>query len=208
MQAFLLIGDTLSQEEHLQLFIEKHKVPEYLCIRFSESFKIADVRNLSKTISVKLHANETRLVVINDPTLDAQNAILKTLEELPERTYVFFLSRVSDAFLPTILSRVLTVHVNRSERKVEPRLVNYFVKSSNAPISYSTMYEALELLPTPLTIEDMEVCIVSARSALLTLLNDGKSCETLLPVVKKLLSNYSLCKTNNIHKVMSLENII
>lgn len=208
MQAFLLIGDTPSQQKHLSDFIKEHNVPEYLCIRFEESFKIADVRSLFKTLSVKLHAHESRIVVINDPTLDAQNAILKTLEELPERTYLFFLSSVSDAFLPTILSRVLKVNLYSSKKEAEPRLVDFFVRLSNTPASQDKIYEALEMLPSPLTVDDMEIFIISARQALLTLAADNKSCTVLLSILKKLMVNYSLSKTNNINKSLSLENII
>lgn len=48
---------------------------------------------------------------------DAQNALLKTLEEPPEGTYILFLAPDRHAFLPTVLSR-MTEHRHETKREI------------------------------------------------------------------------------------------
>lgn len=48
---------------------------------------------------------------------DAQNALLKTLEEPPEGTYILFLAPDRHAFLPTVLSR-MTEHRHEMKREI------------------------------------------------------------------------------------------
>ncbi len=48
---------------------------------------------------------------------DAQNALLKTLEEPPEDTYILFLAPDRNAFLPTVLSR-MTEHRHETKRVI------------------------------------------------------------------------------------------
>lgn len=48
---------------------------------------------------------------------DAQNALLKTLEEPPEGAYILFLAPDRHAFLPTVLSR-MTEHRHETKREI------------------------------------------------------------------------------------------
>ena len=48
---------------------------------------------------------------------DAQNALLKTLEEPPEGAYILFLAPDRNAFLPTVLSR-MTEHRHETKREI------------------------------------------------------------------------------------------
>jgi len=81
------------------------------------SIGIEAVRDLQQFLKLKLPTNAAwRFVIIPDAqglTTEAQNALLKLLEEPPERTILVLSTTSEQALLPTIRSRMqqLTVHV-------------------------------------------------------------------------------------------------
>ena len=60
------------------------------------------------------------MVIIEDAQLltpEAQNALLKVLEEPPANTYIIMGTDTKDSLLPTILSRCQIIHAGRREQK-------------------------------------------------------------------------------------------
>lgn len=107
--SFILVGDHSLEQEYVDKFIKDEQIPSYNIQEYNENFKIADARQFIKTLSVKIPQGESRLFIIRgDVQHEAQNALLKTLEELDENTTVFFFST---NLLPTIASRSLKVDV-------------------------------------------------------------------------------------------------
>lgn len=82
--------------------------PDLLYFEPEEKLGIAQARNIKDFLSIKPFQSESKVVVLEDAsrmTVEAQNALLKTLEELPKKT-TFILASSTDAnFLPTVLSR-------------------------------------------------------------------------------------------------------
>ena len=72
------------------------------------SFGISDVRNIQKTAYLKPGQSKEKAIILENAhtlTPDAQNALLKLLEEPPPNTYIFLSATTDRFFLPTILSR-------------------------------------------------------------------------------------------------------
>lgn len=72
------------------------------------SIGIGQVRKITQLITVKTYAGGNRLIIINDmgkATTEAQNALLKILEEPPLGTYFLLTVDNADRLLPTIISR-------------------------------------------------------------------------------------------------------
>ena len=72
------------------------------------SKKIEGVRALNEFIAMTNSVSEKRIGVVFDAhsmNINAQNALLKTLEELPENKHIFIVSNQRKYFLPTIYSR-------------------------------------------------------------------------------------------------------
>lgn len=198
MQVLVLSGNALQKESYIKDFKQSKKVTPYLITRFDEGFKIADARSLQKSFSSKLQDHEVRLVVITSPTLDSQNALLKTLEELPQNTYVIFLVSNKEELLPTILSRALYVDLGTSLAEPDEKLTAAFQK----PYDCKNIFNLLSITPTD---EEIEKIIISLRFALLQNLQDTNYSQKLLHILKNLQKNYSFSKTNNINKKMVIE---
>lgn len=80
---------------------------------------IDQIRNMQDELKVKPYQAGRRICIIEDAhTLkdQAQNALLKTLEEPPANTLIFLLAENTNAVLPTILSRCQTLRVDRLSR--------------------------------------------------------------------------------------------
>lgn len=121
--AYLLIGDRTATEEHLhalllRLGIPVQANPDYYAHE-SESFSVADARMIGAKALNKAFGTRKIFVLKSERyTPEAQNALLKTLEEPPADTHFFILGREESHFLPTVLSRVETVRVG--DAKVSP----------------------------------------------------------------------------------------
>lgn len=82
---------------------------------------IEAIRDLEHFLSLKVPGKNptNRLVLIEDAHLlthEAQNALLKTLEEPPAATNIILTASHEQSLLPTIRSRVQTVHLIRPEK--------------------------------------------------------------------------------------------
>jgi DNA polymerase-3 subunit delta' len=82
--------------------------------------KIAQIRELVQTLTMKPYEAKTRVVVISDAqTLNAaaSNALLKILEEPPSRTLLVLIATGKSALLPTIASRCQHIGFNPIPRE-------------------------------------------------------------------------------------------
>jgi len=81
-----------------------------------KSIKIDTVRELIKFSSLKPSYSSKKIIIVDDAekmTTDAQNSILKTLEEPPENTIIILVTENINILLPTIVSRCYTMKFTR-----------------------------------------------------------------------------------------------
>lgn len=106
--------------------------PDHIVIEEDKSIKVDQVRSLIDRLSVRPYEGGRHTVVIERAdamTPQAQNALLKTLEEPPGSAVIFLLAEKAAPLLPTILSRV--------------RLIRF------SPLDGATCAGALERLGVP-----------------------------------------------------------
>lgn len=75
---------------------------------YEKAMGIEDVRNIQKSIFLKPFKGKTKSVVIQayeNITAEAQNALLKVLEEPPSNTIIIIATEKKELLLPTIISR-------------------------------------------------------------------------------------------------------
>ncbi|MBQ8188350.1 MAG: DNA polymerase III subunit delta' [Lachnospiraceae bacterium] len=69
---------------------------------------VEDIRKITGDIAIKPYSSSRKIYIVNEAekmTVQAQNALLKTLEEPPEYAVILLLTTNVDTLLPTILSR-------------------------------------------------------------------------------------------------------
>lgn len=105
------IGKKKFSQELSKILLESDYIdndPDYINIYpDGNSIKIAQIRNLQTDIIVKPH-KKYKIYIINQAesmTIEAQNALLKTLEEPPEYAIMILITNNKEALLDTIKSR-------------------------------------------------------------------------------------------------------
>ena len=98
------------------------------------SIGVEDIRNgVNNSVVIKPYSSPWKVYIINEAekmTVQAQNALLKTLEEPPAYAVILLLTSNLDAMLPTILSRCVVMNM----KPVPDELVkNYLMQELHIP---------------------------------------------------------------------------
>ena len=95
-----------------------------------DRIKIPQIRKINASLTTKPNEAAMRMVLIEDAekmNMEAGNALLKILEEPPERTFFILTSENSADILPTILSRCRQINfVQISCEIIESQLINHY----------------------------------------------------------------------------------
>lgn len=95
--------------------------PDTLYFPTGEKLGIAEAGKIRKHFSLKPYSAGGRMAVLEDAaeiTIEAQNALLKTIEELPKEA-ILLLGASSDAnLLPTILSRCEIINLKNTNNNI------------------------------------------------------------------------------------------
>lgn len=104
MGSTILVGSQNGQEKAISEYIKKYSVKNYNVVHFSDKITISNAREIKHLLSRA--ASGVRMIILHDDiTVEAQNALLKTLEELSDEAIILFAVNSSDKLIPTIISR-------------------------------------------------------------------------------------------------------
>lgn len=123
MIARLLISESLEQRRKEIGINPKH--PDVLYFKQGEKLGIAEARKIKEHFSLKPYSAKGRTVILEDAgvlTPEAQNALLKTIEELPQDAVLILGASSAANLLPTILSRC---HIIRLQATGDREIVDY-----------------------------------------------------------------------------------
>lgn len=97
--------------------------PDILYYSEKDKLGIAEARKIKNHFSLKPYNAKGRAVVLEDAsklTIEAQNALLKTLEELPKEAIFILGASSDDSILPTVLSRC---QISRLQPTMQPGML-------------------------------------------------------------------------------------
>ena len=213
MQSFLIIAkDKNKASTHISNFLKEEGInPFDINLQaFEKAMGIPDVRNIQKSILLKPFRGKTKAVVIEayeNITIEAQNALLKVLEEPPANTLIIISTSSKELILPTIISRCKVIELEEKEVS----LGNEDISSLNDFLNIILSGKAGDKLKiaeviaknkesTVLWLEKMAVFV---RSKLTDNSNDLKY----LNFLKKLQKTYKAIKSTNVSQRTALENL-
>ena len=119
---------------------------------------IDGVRNISHFLYQKPVFSKKRIIIINNSenmTSEAQNAVLKIVEDSPEMALIIFISKTEDLLLPPLLSRLQKIYFPRlSSKEIEQFLLsNFSVQAKKAKeiseMSFGRIGRAIKLAEFP-----------------------------------------------------------
>lgn len=110
-----------------------HNQPDIIYVTHEKpnTISVDDIRSkLNNDITIKPYANPHKVYIIDDAekmNLQAQNALLKTIEEPPAYAVILLLTTNADLFLPTILSRCIRLDLKAvPDDKIRKYLMEQF----------------------------------------------------------------------------------
>ncbi len=122
MQSFIIASKNKQTAiNHAISFCQKRKIDKFdvdLNV-FEKSAGIDDVRLLQKKLYLKPINGMFKAVILQvfeGATIQAQNSLLKILEEPPASTFIILIAQSKEVFLPTILSRCRIIELRDDSR--------------------------------------------------------------------------------------------
>lgn len=106
------------------------------------SFKIANVREVVAEVNKKPYEGDKKVIILYDGekfTTEAQNALLKTIEEPPSGVYIIILTRSSELILDTVKSRCQIHKLSPLNSLDLERFINRDFKNIDVNIKKSLM---------------------------------------------------------------------
>lgn len=132
-------GKTACAEELAQ-FLLKGKLTDLHHIRVDgASHTMAAMRELISEAYLPPYEADCKVFLLHDAeTLSesCQNALLKTLEEPPEKTYIFLICNSAVSLLPTLLSRCAPLHFSCLQKHADDRAMQILRKILSERLSY------------------------------------------------------------------------
>src|SRR3989344_6162475 len=103
------INNTLASHlKGINLNLDSPVHPDLLYFPENTKLGVGEAKEIREFFSIKPYSAKGRVVILEDAgnlTPEAQNGLLKTLEEPPEEAILLLAAATTDNFLPTILSR-------------------------------------------------------------------------------------------------------
>ena len=126
-----------------QLGIELRGSPDFLSLK-TDSFGIDDARKLNDwALRKAFGAKKVALISPERLTPEAQNALLKTLEEPGEGTHFFINVREASTILPTLRSRLMVESLEQDEMSGEAK--KFLKMSLKERLNYAKKFAEKEL---------------------------------------------------------------
>lgn len=104
MRSYIIIGNQEKRDKFIEEYIREEGISDYSITYYNEEVKIIDAKRIRHTLSRKY--SEKYLIIINAGINQvAQNALLKSIEELSENISIIISTKDLSTILDTIKSR-------------------------------------------------------------------------------------------------------
>lgn len=116
MNTFILIGSIEQGKRHLKRFIIENEYSPYNTHFFEDKIGVDIARQIRQLALTAPTSGEKRIIALFGIMSDeAQNALLKAIEELRDDTTLFVVTDSSELILPTVMSRCQLLQLEAEE---------------------------------------------------------------------------------------------
>lgn len=213
MHSFLIASkNKKTANDYINEFLNKEKIDLFdrSINSYEKAMGIEDVRNIRKNIFLKPFKGKTKAVVIEayeSITTEAQNALLKILEEPPANTIIIITTAKKEFLLSTIISRCKIIELKEKEISLinEDLLelsntLNILLNGKIGDKLKVAQDIAKDKDKTVLWLEKMAIFV---RQKLIENYNDSKYPNFL----RQLQKTYKAIKSTNVNQRIALENL-
>ena len=214
MHSFLVISKEKDKAlSYISNFLKKEGIDriDINLHTFEKAMGIADVRNIQKKIVLRPYRGKAKAVVIeayDGITSEAQNALLKVLEEPPSNTLIIISLSKKELILPTVLSRCKIIEIKDSNSTLShdenTQYLNILISLSKEGIGYKLKIAQDISKNKEETIVWLEKMTIALRKKLIENHND----QQYLNFLKNLQKTYKNIKNTNVNQRIALENLL
>lgn len=177
----------------------------------TSSIGIGDIKTLKEQLYLKPLKGSGKAIIIHDAhtlTPEAQNALLKVLEEPPPQTYIILATENKDAILPTILSRCAIIDLHTQRQLTEKERAEYLQLLE--VLRAGSIGEKLKIAESVAKKKEdalvwFEHMIIFIREQLLSSLTDKKNVAFYTQTLLSLQKTYTLLKNTNVNMRFAIE---
>ncbi len=181
-----------------------------------KSLGISEIKTLQKKIYLKPLQGSDKAIIIMDAallTIEAQNALLKVLEEPPNHTYIYILAGSLQTFLPTIVSRCKVVHVHSVKdpaRDAIGNMTNLLLELPAMTVGKKLRIAELQGKQRQTAVEWLENILSITRTLLIVSVreNKGVQIEFYLRFVKQVQQAHAAIQSTNVNIRLALEHLL
>jgi len=215
MYSFLIWGKNKEKVKEAALkIVSKRKVDKFdtEILEFEKQMGIPDVRLLQKNLFLKPLRSEEKAEIIlafDGLTLEAQNALLKILEEPPAHTIIIICVLSLEFILPTIISRCTVLEEKETEIKFDENFKNAEIILA---LKNQTIAEKLKLAQDLAkekgsALRFLESCVYGLNETLLENVKTKNQTQDIKRDLKNLQEFYNSIKNTNVNLRLALENL-
>lgn len=185
--------------------------------RASGNLGISDIRRLQKQLYFMPLKSPAKIIVLQHAdtlTIEAQNALLKILEEPPTNTFIFLLVQTTESLLPTILSRCTIVKLTDTKSALPAKEMDTYLQLITTLLSKKLegqLYYAQEFGKTKEeSVSFLEKLMLTLRTQILASLEKnttGFPLQKSLTLMELCMQTHRVIKTTNTNPRLSLENL-
>jgi len=209
MQTVLIVSkDKQQATEYAKMLCLRDKIDtlDTQFIKFEKTVGIEDIRNFQKKLFLTPFKSKTKALILNienSLTDEAQNALLKALEEPPNNTVIILTIDSAEILLPTVISRCTVINLKQEKDKILSDQSGFILSIDGCKTG-----ERLKLAQdNGKTKEDakkfLESLILTVRDSLLKN-PTGRKLKTL----KALNRTYKIISDTNANQRLALENLL
>jgi len=218
MQSFLISSKDRDEAFKKAVYLcSKNKINkiDIDSINFEKSVGIEDVRGVQEKIYLKPIKSKTKAIILkayNGLTIEAQNALLKILEEPPNNTIILLLTETVSQVLPTILSRCKNIAIDDKREKFSKKERDQIIEAISS-LSSSGIGKRLKLAQDfgksrEEAIVWIEKMIIILRKNIIEEINEDTAFEqNKIKILQKMQETYTIIKTTNVNQRFALENL-
>jgi DNA polymerase III delta prime subunit len=177
---------------------------------YEKAMGIEDVRNIQKAILLKPFRGKIKAVILDlygNITPEAQNALLKVLEEPPNNTIIVIVTAKKEFFLPTIISRCKVVVLQEKEIELNENDLSRFSDDLNILLNGKTGDKLKIAQDIAKEKGDMGLWLEKMAIFLKNKLVEENSNFKYLNFLKELQKTYKAIKGTNVNQRTALENL-
>ncbi|MCI8345793.1 MAG: DNA polymerase III subunit delta' [Clostridia bacterium] len=197
---------------------ENNNNPDFTMINNDEKvIKIDQIREMNKKITEKPITSNKKVYIINNSdtmTKEAQNSLLKTLEEPPEYAVIILIASNENKLLNTIRSRTIKINFNKLKDK---ELLEYMAKNNIEALKNNMLLFADGSIEKVLKIKENEETYIQIenlinnleKKSLIYILNNSevlyKAKEEIYDILEYI--NILLLNTKEIEKINCIKHV-